>query len=798
MFWVQFRHAIRALRHEPGFVASAVFTLALGIAASTAMFGVFHAVLLAPLPYVDPGRVVAINTRWTDRVRLTPRVTGGDWIDLAGAHDVFESVARYHGGEVGVQLRDRAEWANTYWVSPNFFQVFDAAPIRGRAFTDADIDRAVVVSAEFALRVFGGADQAMGQVLRIDTHPYQVAGVMPPGFAFPAKGEIWVAAAALPENRNRSAFNYYCVAKIRSGASVDAAAARLDALALQLASAHVENRKKRFAAIPLRDNGTAGVRPTLWMLLAAVGLVLLISCGNVAHLMLARAATRSREFAIRTALGAGGWRIAGQVLAESAAIGFAGAVAGALLAWAGVRAAVALAPANLPRIADARLNLPVLGFALAISLAASLLFGMFPVWQALRTDVQESLKAASGRGVVGGRAGLRNVLVACEIALSFTLAVGAGLLVRSMAELNAAPLGFRTEGMLVAYAHSPANTMPKMQASTRFFERALSELAQIPGVKSTAAAMGLPAGRYGSNGKYAVEGFDITREDLVQQLPEAGFRLTSAGYFATMGIPLIAGREFGPGDQYDAPFVAIVSESLARRSFPNQNPLGRKVICGLDSDKWMTIVGVVGEVRSDGPSQAPGLELYMPFPQHPVMANELQLVVRTAGNPETFAPAVVRKVRELNPEIALQTTTLETMVYDSVATPRFRAFLVGVFAGVALLLAMAGVYGVIAYLVAQRTGELGLRMALGCAPAGVVRMVLARAGWLAAAGLAAGAGLCAAGTRLISGMLYGVQATDAAGYAIAAAAIAVVTLAAAAVPAWRAARIDPAVALREE
>jgi predicted permease len=501
---------------------------------------------------------------------------------------------------------------------------------------------------------------------------------------------------------------------------------------------------------------------------------------------------------VRVALGASSGSIALMVLAESAAIGLAGGVAGALLAFAGVRATVALAPANLPRIADAHVDAAVLAFGLGISLLCSLLFGMAPVWQALRTDIQESLRSA-GRGLAGGRGGkLRNVLVVCEIALSFALAVGAGLLVRSMVSLNSAELGFRTEGILVVYAHSPADTLAKARASTRFFEHALGELEQLPGAKSAGAAMGLPTGRYGSDGSYAVEGQDIRNPEMWRSAPHAGFRLASPRYFATLGIPLVAGRDFSAVDQYDAPFVAIVSQSLARRSFPNQDPVGRKIICGLDSDKWMTIVGVVGEVRTDGPAEVPGPELYMPFQQHPFHANELQLVVRTDGDPEALATPVVRKLRLLSPEIALQTTTLHTMIYDAVATPRFRAFLVSVFAGVALLLALAGVYGVMAYVVAQRTGELGLRMALGCAPSGVVRLVLGRAALLAVAGLSAGAGLSFVASRWIETLLYGVKSTDLAGYVIAAAAIALVTLSAASLPALRAARIDPAVTLRQE
>ena len=790
--------AFRTLRKEPGFALSAVFTLALGIACAAAMFSVFYAVLLAPVPYVDPQRVVALYTRFTNEGRQIPRLTGPDLRDLAGSSGIFAELARYHGGEVGVQLRSRAEWAGAYWVSPAFFRVFEATPLRGRTFTLADEERAAVVSGGFAGRVFGDAAAAIGQIIRIDTRAYEVVGVMPADFAVPEKAEIWVASAEQPENHSRTAYNYRAVGRLALGVTAEGAEARLAALAGQLAKQYPENRNKTFAAVPLRESLVGNVQSTLMLLMGAVLVVLLISCSNVAHLMLARAAGRRKEFAIRTALGAGGGRIAGQVLAESLAIGLGGGAAGIALATAGVRAAVWLAPANLPRIAGATVNWSVLLFACAISLAASVLFGSVPAFQAMRSDVQVGLQAASGRGVVGGgRARLRNVLVVGEIALSFTLALAAGLLVRSMVELNAAPLGFRPEGVLVAYAHSPANTMPALHAATRFFDQALRELGEMPGVVSTGAAMGLPAGRYGSNGKYAVDGREM-RRDQIDSFPDAGFRLASQGYFATLGIPLVAGRAFTERDQYDAPFVAVISASLARRSFAGQDPLGHKIQCGLDSDRWMTIVGVVGDVRSEGRGEAPRPELYMPFQQHPGMANELTLVVRTAGAPEAMAAAVGRKVRAMNPEIAIQTTTLEAMLSDSVAMPRFRAFLVTAFAAVALLLAMVGVYGVMAYLVSQRTNELGLRMALGCAPGGVVRLVLARALGMAGAGLAAGAALSVAGAQVMTALLFGVRPGDAWGYAVAALAIVAVTLGAALGPAWRAARIDPAVALRGE
>jgi predicted permease len=790
--------SIRSLTRDPGITLFAIFTLALGIGASTAMFSVFNGVLLAPVPYADPQRVGAINTRFTDTGRLGTRTTGGDWVDLAAAHDIFDRVARYGGGEVGVQLRNRAEWANVYVVSPNFFEVFHLAPLTGRLLAPADAQRSIVVSPSFAQRAFGSVSSAVGQSVRIDTRPYEVIGVAPADFQFPDRAEIWMADAVLPENRNRTAYNYKAIAKVKDGLTLAAIGPRLDALSAQLASAYPENRTKRFVAVPLQDSMVRNIRSTVVLLMAAVLLVLLISCTNVAHLLLARSAARTREFAVRAALGAGRRRIIAEVLMESLVLGVAGGLAGILVAYAGVRAVILLAPENLPRLNAVTVDWRVLAFGIGMSLLSSLLFGLAPAWQAARNDVQDGLRSTAGRGVVGGRsARLRNVLVACEIALSFTLALGAGLLVRSFVALNSVSLGFRTEGILVAYAHAPADTLDKALAATRFFERAIDELSRIPGVKSAAGVMGLPAGSYGSNGKYAVEGVDMRHTDM-NRMPDAGFRLAGRGYFSTMGIPLLAGREFSPRDLYDAPFVAIVSQSLVRKSFPNQDPIGRKIQCGLDSDQWMTIVGVVGDVRSEGPGQTPGPELYMPFEQHPFFANELQLAVRTAGPPEAMADAVTRKIRALNPEIALKTTTMQTMLSDSMATPRFRTFLVTVFAGVALLLALAGVYGVTAYLVTQRTPELGLRMALGSTRPGIVGLVLSHAGKLAAAGLMLGLALSVAGARLMESMLFGVQVTDAFGYLGAAGAIGVITLAAAAGPAWRAAETDPAIALRQE
>jgi predicted permease len=449
----------------------------------------------------------------------------------------------------------------------------------------------------------------------------------------------------------------------------------------------------------------------------------------------------------------------------------------------------------LPRLNDVHVDRLVLLFGTAISLGSSLIFGLVPAWQASRVDLQDALKQGGARGPLGGRSPrLRNGLVIAQIALSFVLAVGAGLLMRTFLALNSAQMGFRSDGILVMYAHAPARTLDEQLGVGRLFERLFGELSQLPGVKSVAGAMGLPTGQYGSNGLYAVEGKHAFAPG--RRLPHAGFELASPGYFATLGIPLLRGREFSSRDEYNAPFVAIISEALARETFPNEDPLGKRVQCGLDSPNWMTIVGVVGDVRQDSPASAPAPQLYMPLKQHPFHANELQVVLRTAIEPGSLTGAARQKVRALNPEIAVKFTTLEEMVADSIARPRFQMFLVSAFAGLALLLVMAGVYGVMSYVTTQRSSEFGLRMAMGAAPGDLVGLVLRSAIQLAGVGLGLGFLLSLAAGRAMSSLLFGLKPLDFITYLAVFCAVLPVVLLAAAVPARRASRIDPLSSLR--
>ncbi len=769
----------------------AIVTLALGIGISTAVFSVVNGVLLQPLQFSQPDRIVSVNTRTADRPNGT-KMTGGDFVDLREQNQVFDAVSVYSGGEIGVQFRDRAEFTGIYWVTPEFFTVFGQTAA-------AFINSSAVVAEAFAVRNFGDAQRALGQSIRVENRVYEISSVLK-GARFPAKAEIWLPigesnrAPYIPPNLNRTSYNYRAVAKLKAGISIDQAQANLDTIAAQLAVAFPKtNQGKTFAPVPLREQLTGSVRSTLYLLLGAVLLVLLIACANVSNLLLARATVRAREIAVRAALGASRAAIVRMLVIESIVLAALGGLLGILLAAWGTWALLRFAPADLPRSNEIHLDYTVLAFAVGLSLLSAMVFGVLPAMQASRAEF-------SSRGVLrGGSHRLRNSLVVAEIALSFVLATGAGLFFRSFLALNAVDMGFRQDNILVMYAHAPAQELSQyVNVAHSFVDRLLPSLAAMPGVEATAAVMGLPTGQYGSNGSYAVVGKQVMREG--EKLPESNWALSSPNYFAAMHIPLLHGRDFTPQDQHGAQGVVIMSESAARQSLPGEDPIGRQLMCGLDEAtmKPMTIVGVVGDVLQNSPGSAPQPTLYMPMEQHPYHSNELQVIVRTVSAPAAMTTAVRKAAYDLNPEMAVRFTTLAEMVSDSVAAPRFRTFLAGTFALLALLLAMAGIYGVMSYVVTQRTSELGLRMALGAARGDVIGLVLARAAVLAAVGLAIGAGLSLAVSRLIGAMLFGLTATDPATYALVLLSVAAIAILAAAGPAWRASRIDPMVALRQE
>ncbi len=802
---MELKFALRSLRKNMGFTILAVVVLALGIGANTAIFSVVNGVLLRPLDYRDPDRIVAVGNTWRDSKVSMGQFSEPDFDDLHAQSTAFDGLACYIGGSGGdaVIVGKSAEFSTLVRVSPDFFHAMGVDAAVGRLFS-AEEQReggplAAVVSDGFAKRHFGGNAGVIGGTLRAYDKVFTIVGVLPAGFGFPGKTDVWVSRSVFEVNPHRSAHNFRVIARLKPGVSLEQAQTQLTAIATRLEQQYpLSNKGKSFRAVRVRDQMVSGVRTTLYLLLGAVALVLLIACANVANLLLARATSRAREMAVRAALGASRWRIVRQLAVESAIIALLAGMAGLGVASWGVDALMALSPANLPRSAEVHMDASVLGFTLLLSLAASLVFGLAPAVQAARVDLNEALKQGAMRGTVGGTAGrLRAALVVAEVAISVVLLVGAGLLIRSFAALTSVDLGFHPEKVLVMQADMSASTLEQSQRATATYGEIVRQAQSMPGALGAAGIFGLPGGPGRSNGGYAVEG-GPGFEQLGMSMPQADFFVNTPGYFKVLGIPLRAGRDFSERDRFDAGFVAIVSESLARQSFPHENPLGRRIQCGLDSPDFMTIVGIAGDLRASDPGIPPRPALYMPYLQHPFYGRAMSFVVKTQSDPQALAEPLRRKVREVNPEIPVKFTTMEARLAETVAPPRFRGILLGIFAALAVCLAMAGVYGVMAYMVTQRAAEIGLRMALGAHGGSIVRLVLSQGLALAGAGLVLGFAGALAATRLFETMLYGVEATDPATYAVMAAVVAAVALLACALPAWRAARVDPLVALRQE
>lgn len=770
--------------------------------ATTAMFSVVDGVLLKPLQYRDADRIVALVSYFPERGKTNSLVTGPDYVDIRDNAGVFESMGYYYGAEMGIRVANRAEFVPTGVVTPDVMRVFGVSPLAGRILNRDDEGQSALISVQFAVRNFGSVENALSQSLSFENKPYVIVGVLPPSFDFPEKSQVWIAWKSQPEVMSRTAYNYRPVAKLAPGVTVEAANARLEAIGAQLQQQYpLSNKGETFRAVPLRDRLVVSVKTTLLFLLGAVGLVLLIACANVANLMLARATGRAQEMAVRAALGARRGRIVRQLLVESCLLAIAAAALGILIAEFATRLLLLRNAQSvaLPRLNDVSVDWRVLLFTLGISFAASIGFGLAPALSATKVNLYDALKQKGSGALAGQSTRMRSTLVVSQIALSFVLVVGAALLFRSFLALTSADLGFRTDGILVMYGDDPAHTKDDYLRVVDFQPQMLERLRQIPGVVSVAAAMGIPTGQYGVNGSYVIQG--VSDFGRGQQLPNADTSLASPGYFSTMGIPLLRGRDFTASDTYGKEPVIIISDSVARQSFPKQDPIGQRIRCGFDGESyktWMTVVGVVGDVRQDAPSDPAGPGLYMPLAQHPYRANEFQVVMRTAVTPATLITPVQEAVRQMNPEVATKFTTLREMVSDSIAAPRFRMTLASSFATLALLLAIFGVYSVMSYVTAQRTPEFALRAALGARPAEIARLVLGRTTRLAAIGVAIGVALALAGNRVLTTMLFGLKSTDAATYAVVLLLVLPLVVLAAAVPALRAARVDPMQALRDE
>jgi len=791
------RFAWRQLWRHRTFTVSVVLTLAIGIGANTAIFTVIESVLLNSLPYKSAERLAHLDTHWSNTGHTSPRMTGPDAVDAREQARSFEAISLYFGGNEGVQLADHGVYTTVTWVDADFARVFSLQPIAGRLFHDSESHRAALVSEHFARENFGNAQRAVGQVLHVETEAIEVAGVLPDAFDFPDHTEVWEAASLQPESHSRTAFNYKVVGLLREGVSLSSAQAELSQLAERLRAAYPEeNRNKDFSVVPLRDEMTGYARSTLLLLWAGVTIILLIACVNVANLQLVRSLERQRELAIRRALGSSRWQVMRPVLLEGLLMALAGGLAGILLAWPTVRLLVATAPRVLPRASEVHLSLPVLGFTLGLSVLTAVLFSLVPALRAAKVDPAEALKQNISRGMSSKRsAALRNGMVVAEVSATFVLAVGAGLLVHTMMDLTGRDMGYDTRQLLVVDADVPAHTDDDYRHALAQFNEMFTKLAAIPGVEHAAGIMGLPTGDYGSNGYYeTLGGIPATPEGKSWAI----FSVASPGYFRTMEIPLQRGRDFGTQDTDKSAWVAIISESLARQSFGNVDPVGKQIRCGLDTDKWMTIIGVASDVRQSSPADKPGPALYMPMTQHPTYANQIHIVLRTRVTPLSVMSAAEHTIRGVTPLAALGFTTMDRMVSDSVAAQRFRAVLTVGFALVALLLATMGVYGTIAYTVTQRTFEIGIRMAFGADKFAILLDVVKGAARMAVWGIAIGLAISLMVTRSLTAILADVRPADPASLGVAAVILMATALLAGLAPGWRAMRVDPMTALRTD
>jgi putative ABC transport system permease protein len=795
-----FRYALRGLRRSPGFSLLCVGIMAVGIGATTAVFSVVNAVLLKPLPYREPSRIVTLSNVVKTQPALNAlakQISVPDFQDWHDQSTAFDAMAYYGTRRVSVTVGTSAEYARLTRVTREFFRVFDVRPVAGRPFS-ADEEKvgagAVLISSTYARQHFVEPSRSVGQVLRLLDKPWTIVGVLPQTFDFPDGTDIWFPATAVADSSvtQRTANNNRAIGRLKRDVTLPGARAEMTSIARRLEQAYPQSNSGRGVALtPLLDDTVGDAGTMLYLLLGAVGLVLLIACANVATLLLAKATGRAHEMAIRAALGASRSRIVRQLLVEGFVLASMAGVVGSVMAVWGTRALVAIAPADVPRLAHAGVDGPVLTFTLFVCAVVSVLFALPPALQVSQVDANDSLQTAAARTVVGGRGRqLRDVFVVAEIALTVILLTGGGLLLRSLVALQHVSLGFRPEHVLAMEA-TPQNR----QRAKALFTGLLTDVSALPGVVA-AGAINAPPGNVDSTGTYWID--HLPKELNLATAPPTVMSVVAPGTFNALGIPLRRGRDFQEGDAADAPRTAIINESLARQAFRDGDPLGRVIFCAFDSLEPLTIVGVVGDVRQYGPAREASPECYLPYLQHGFNNATLSIVVRTSGDPGLLAETMRQKAHARSPDVSVKATTMDVLVGEHFAAPRFRALLVTLFGAVALSLALAGIYGVMAYTVAQRSRETGLRMALGATPRNVLWMMLRRGAQIIAAGLLLGLVGAAAMTRLLTAFLFEITPNDGITYASVVALLGVMSTLAIYLPARRSAKVEPLIALRAD
>lgn len=801
------RYVLRTLRRTPGFTVAAVLTLALGIGLNTAIFSVVNGVLLRPLPFRDPGTLVRLHHVHPEKAAEGGPFSPQDLDDLRAGATGFEALAAYLHlpGETTVNLTGGGEEPRVVqaaYVSGELFPLLGVGAARGRTLRpDENVpgaDRVAVVSDAFWRGRLGADPSAVGRTLTFDGEPFTVVGVMPPRFSFPGgEAEVWVPISLIGEDdipRQRGLRWMEVVGRLRAGTSAEAALGSVDAVLTRLAADHAESNEGwgRARMETLRDSLVGPVRPALLVLLGTVFLVLLVACANLANLLLARASAREREVAIRTALGAGQGRLIRQLLTESFVLALLGGALGLALAGTGVRALLALSAGTIPRPDEVGVDGRVALFALLLSVATAVLFGLVPAVRAARGATAETLRDG-GRGGTERRGGrTRAALVLGQTAAAMVLLVCAGLLVNSFWRLLRVDPGFRAERVLLASLDISDDRYATPEAKNAFRDELIRRVGEVPGVVAVGAAKTQPLRGGGEPYEFTLPGRSGT--DAVIR-PAAGTMIVSPGYFSALGIPLTRGRVFDARDDLpDAPPVMLVSQAAARRYWPGADPVGQTVTLGATA---LTIVGVVGDVRNEGLAAEPRPAVYFPFGLAPRSAT--QLFVRTTGDPEAAATTVRRAIHAVDPlQPIAEIRTLRNAMGETVAQPRFFTLLLSLFGGVAVVLAALGLYGVVAYSVTRRTTEIGIRMALGARARDVVALVIGRSARPTAVGIVAGAAGALVLSRWMASMLFEVRPADPATFAASAVLLALVALVASWIPARRAARVDPLRAMRAE
>ncbi len=797
------RVAIRSLSRNWGFTAGAGAVLALTIAANIAIFSVVNTVLLQPLPYRDAARLVSLETLWTSTGRASPDVSGPDFLDWHAQSDVFETMAVLHSTtDESVVVGDRAVFANTGFVSADFFAVFGQTPAAGRLPTERDApadDSAAsvaVVASHWAVAQFGSHEAAVGKMIAIYGHATEIVGVMPPGFRYPGATDLW--APMRPSNHppNRSDHPYQAVGKLEAGVDVTRAQAQMRMLGDALARQYPENRFKSVAVIPLHERLTGNLEATLWVLMSAVAIVWLIGCANIASLLLARAAARTREIALRAALGAGRGRVVRQLLTESSVLAVVAGLAGLVLASMLLQALTALSPDGLPRLDEVRMDRSVLLFALGLSVLSTVLFGLVPSLHAARLDLSGVLKQGGSKTTATrASAGFRSALVVAEVALSVVLLIAAGLLLRSFQTLQHVDLGFTKSRVLVAYTEYAVRdgVAEDLRTRSRFYADVLARLRVVPGVRAASGVAFLGMGREPRSPRdFYIHG---RQDGAPGERPQAEVHAVTADYFRTLEIPIRSGRDFDLADTAERPPVVIVNETLASTAFPNQSPIGQRIRTNPRAP-WMEVVAVVGDTRWQDPSQPTRPVIYAAAAQG--FGNSLAILARTADDELSVASALRAILREADPTVPVKFETMDALVDSTLAYPRFRTQVIGLFAAVAALLAAVGLCSVLAYLVGQRTRELAVRRALGAGTADVIRLVVRQGLALVATGLGLGLAAALVLARLLTGLLYEISPWDLSAYLGTIAVLGSAAVLATLLPALRAAAIPPLVVLQQE